>query len=170
MMTDEVKYQWYPYDALYARVFEIERQRLKTIFDNVAIEHVGSTAVPGLGGKPVVDLVLGMDDSALDTYQDAIESIGYAFRAQASTADRLFFRKDDVYEGRVLRIHLHVVEKGKQDWKEMTEVRDYLRAHPEGAEQYRNIKKEAVLYAKGDGKRYREYKADFIKKMIDMLS
>lgn len=98
----------------------------------VAVEHVGSTAVPGLKAKPIIDIVLAVHDSADETsYVPALEDIGYTLR----------IREPDWFEHRVLTrqhpaVNLHVFTAGASEMTRMLRFRDHLRRHPADRERY----------------------------------
>ncbi|MDQ3778462.1 MAG: GrpB family protein, partial [Actinomycetota bacterium] len=85
------------YDPRWAALFEEERERLAPVFDGraVAIEHVGSTSVPGLCAKPIVDVLVGVRELELSDEQiTAMKSLGYEYMGEHGLPGRLFFRKE----------------------------------------------------------------------------
>lgn len=122
------------YDPTWPAIFATEQQRvLESLGDTaVAVEHVGSTAVPGLMAKPIIDIVLAVHDSADETsYVPALEDIGYTLR----------IREPDWYEHRVLTrqhpaVNLHVFTAGASEMTRMLRFRDHLRRHPADRERY----------------------------------
>jgi GrpB-like predicted nucleotidyltransferase (UPF0157 family) len=100
------------------------------------VEHVGSTSVPGLVAKPIIDVVLAVDDSAReDAYVPALEALGY----------RLRIREPDWYEHRLLRlpdVNLHVFSAGSPEIERMLAFRDRLRAEPAERARYEAVKRE----------------------------
>jgi GrpB-like predicted nucleotidyltransferase (UPF0157 family) len=99
----------------------------------VAVEHVGSTAVPGLGGKPVLDLLVGLASPLTSADTHALKCAGYR-HLRARRDGRLVFRK-----GSPRGYSLHVTEHGSVRWRDVIGFRDYLRAHPAAAEEYREL-------------------------------
>jgi len=95
-----------------------------------------------------------------------LEETGYEFREKASYPERLFFRIDYPYGKEKRRVHIHLVELGSQDWKEMIGFRDLLLKNPEIIDQYIAIKKESIKKAMGNGKKYREHKEKFIEEIL----
>jgi len=130
------KYRFVEYDDNYPKIFQKEKEILGKLLPNAHIEHVGSTAVPGLGGKGIIDIAVGVDK--LTT---ALE--GYEYRETASTKTRKFFRKDISDQ----RIHIHLVIYKEKDWKEMLDFRDSLLDDPKKREEYAKLKRDAVLIA-----------------------
>lgn len=158
------KYLFRKYQPEYVKFFKMEKNRLKKVLGHSAkIEHIGSTAIAGLGGKGIIDIVIGVSKSKIAKSKKNLEEAGYEFRKKASYPERLFFRRDYPYKNRKGRIHVHLVEFEGRDWKEMVSFRNYLLKHPEVIYQYVEIKKEAVKKANGEGKVYRKHKEQFIK-------
>jgi len=160
------KYVFRQYDPRYPGYFSMERSKLEeALGKDAAIEHVGSTAIPGLGGKGILDILIGT--RSLGPCRGKLERTGYEFHEKASTPDRLFFRRDHPEGEGTRRVHLHLTIHGGRDWKEIIAFRDYLREHPAKAREYAELKGEAVGLAAGEGERYRAHKAKFIRKVIE---
>lgn len=158
-----LKYVFREYDPHYKLFFLQEKKKILSILgDEVKIEHVGSTAIEGLGGKGILDILIGVKDGELKTSRKKLEDAGYEFRESASTAQRDFFRIDYIYKKEKRRVHIHLTKYHSKDWKEIIGFRDYLLKHPSDAVKYAKIKKEAVKEAQGDGVKYRKYKEKFI--------
>lgn len=162
------KYVFKPYNPIFAELFEKESSRLKKLLSKDSlIEHVGSTAIPGLGGKGIIDILIAVPKNKFQNASKKLQEAGYAFRPQASTETRLFFRQDlpDPVEG-IRRYHIHLTFTGSKDWIEVLAFRDFLRIHPKELKKYREIKKRAVGEAKGEGQKYRDMKESFIQGII----
>ena len=161
------KYVFKKYSHEYTALFLSEKKKLaKILGKNANIEHIGSTAVPGLGGKGILDIIIGIIGHNLDDAKKKLIKAGYEFRAIASVPERLFFRRDYNYKKENRRVHIHLIKFKSNDWNKMIKFRDYLIKHPESVEQYMNIKKQAVKKASGDGEKYRKYKEKFIKNIL----
>jgi GrpB-like predicted nucleotidyltransferase (UPF0157 family) len=122
------------YDPHWPRVFEQEAARVRSILGDrvVRLEHAGSTSVPGLPAKPIVDMVLEVPDSSDEsTYLPDLAAAGY----------RLVIREPDWFEHRVLKgpganINLHVFAAGSPEVHRMLRFRDWLRGNPDDRELY----------------------------------
>lgn len=154
------KYVFKPYSANFPRLFEAEKKRLLAALKRPAkIEHVGSTAVPGLGGKGIIDIAIAVERQDLELISKQLQELGYEFRPNFSTSERLYFVNflpDSEEETR--RYHIHLTYLDSKEWKELVGFRDYLRTHPEEAKEYAEIKKRAAIAANQDGKKYRQLK------------
>ncbi|MFA6271600.1 MAG: GrpB family protein [Patescibacteria group bacterium] len=162
------KYVFKKYNQSYKEYFQYEKNKIRKALGNQAqIEHVGSTAVNGLGGKGIVDIVVGVKKNHMDKTKSKLENAGYEYRAVASVPGRIFFRKDYVRKNKIRRVHIHLVNIEAQEWQQIIVFRNYLINNPEAVKEYAALKKQAVKTANGDGKLYRKLKNKFIKKVIE---
>ena len=157
-----------PYSPLWPAVFDVERERLAAFFagEDVAIEHIGSTAVPGLGAKPIIDVMLGCAAlSVVEARIATLEADGYRYVKEFEVAfpDRRYF---DKREGQPGRFHLHAVVKGSAFWSRQLAFRDALRADPALAERYWKVKQRSAARFPGDRAAYTEGKTDFIRGVL----
>jgi GrpB-like predicted nucleotidyltransferase (UPF0157 family) len=140
------------YDPDWPRRYEIEAGRLRAALGAgvVAVEHVGSTAVPGLAAKPVIDISVGLRRAGLSEDDiAAMEGLGYEYLGENGLPGRLFFRKNE--SGKRTH-HVHAVAHGGEHWHRHRSFRDYLLAHPEEAERYAAEKRRlaAEVFTFGD--------------------
>lgn len=122
------------YDPHWPAFFETERQKIARALGNRAlcIEHVGSTSVPGLSAKPIIDiLVLVADAACEDNYRPALEAAGYVLRVREPDwyAHRMF-------KGRTPAVNLHVFSQNCEEARRMCAFRDHLRTHPADCKRY----------------------------------
>jgi len=118
-----------------------ELDRLAAALGPVAVrlEHVGSTAVPGLAAKPIVDLQLSVASlEPFAAYGETLARLGYLFAPDPEMPDYHFFGKPPE---RPRTHHLHVCEAGRDPERRHLAVRDFLRAHPEEAARYAELKR-----------------------------
>lgn len=162
------KYIFKPYSKSFPELFEKEKARIAAkVKKNVVIEHVGSTAVPGLGGKGIIDIAMAADKGEMEDISQQLQELGYEFRPKHSTPDRFFLRmdRDDEEEG-TRRYHIHLCHPDSGDWKDLLFFRDYLRAHPEEVVKYAQLKQKAAEEVNEDGARYRELKDPAFKSIL----
>ena len=141
--------------------FMEERQRLHGALDGVAhsIEHIGSTAVPGLAAKPIIDLLLEVDSLAeLDARTPALEELGYLARGENGIPGRRYFCKGGVRRTH----HLHAFEIGDPHATRHRVFRDYLVANPAVARAYADLKRQAAASNRNDAAGYTAWKDDFV--------
>jgi GrpB-like predicted nucleotidyltransferase (UPF0157 family) len=157
-----------PYDSVWPRRFEQERGVLATIFAGRAadIEHVGSTAVPGLGAKPVIDVMIGLSQLVeAENCIAALEAAGHEYvqKYEKEVPERRYFRKPRVGPR---AYHVHCVVKGCDFWVRHLAFRDYLRAHPASAADYYELKRDLAM--RRTKEEYAEAKSPFIKGILGL--
>lgn len=132
------------YDRAWPALADAELRRVKEALGEVAVrlEHVGSTAVPGLAAKPIIDLLLSVDAiEPRQRYVEALEQLGYLFAPSPESPSRHFFAKPP---RRPRTHHLHVVEAGSEHEVRHVAVRDFLRMHGDEAARYEALKRQVV--------------------------
>ncbi len=155
------------YNPEWKNKFNTEKQQLISVLDNhiIGIEHIGSTSIKGLAAKPIIDILLGVQDvNNTSLFVHQLETIGYEFVPKPQWIDRKFFRKGEWGKGTV---HLHLCEVNSQEWKEKLLFRDYLRSHLDIAKEYEDLKKELALTYKDDRHTYTAMKEPFIHHVIE---
>jgi len=133
------------FDHRRARAYRGERDRLRLALATASLkfEHIGSTAVPGLAGKPIVDLMLGAAPpiwAIRDELRPKIVALGYEDLGDAGVPGRLFFRRRTALRA----FNVALVEENGEHWRANLAFRDHLRAHPDEAAAYASAKREAV--------------------------
>ena len=155
-----------PYDPAWPGAFERERAAILGALGDLvfAIEHVGSTSVPGLGAKPIIDIMIGVRSLADgEKCVRPLEGLGHEYRGEAGIPGRLFFRK--FVEG-VRTYHLHMVEQGGDYWQRTILFRDYLRRNPDEAAAYDRLKRGLAARFGSDIEGYTEAKTEFIESAL----
>jgi len=160
----------FPYDITWPQLFEAEKIQLLTTLQGVIleVEHIGSTSVPGLAAKPLIDMMASVEH--LSNYRQAIaplEALGYEFMPERIFDDRVFFPKGP-REQRIF--HLSLVEKGSQQWLQSLLFRDYLRTRPEKRDEYQRLKQELARSFADNRERYTSGKADFIHSVLELAA
>jgi GrpB-like predicted nucleotidyltransferase (UPF0157 family) len=147
-------------DESWERRFDVVRTELARALggDVRAIEHIGSTAVPGLLAKPVLDVAV-----EIARFEDGLAlvprftALGFVYRGENGIPRRHYFKRDVPGP-----IHVHVLEAGSAELAQHRRFRDRLRAEPELAAEYASTKRVALTQAHGKRERYQALKADFI--------
>lgn len=158
-----------PHNPEWATLYEQEKEKLKQIFDSnlLGIEHIGSTSIPGLPAKPIIDIMVLIDSHEnAEKYISKLESLGYPFDSTAETdksIERHLFRK-----GSPTEYHLSIAYADRGSfWNRQLAFRDYLRKHPKERDRYASLKKE-LLEKDSTGKGlYIEGKTEFVNEILD---
>lgn len=153
------------YDPQWPALYEEEKERiLRLIGDRVAgIEHIGSTAVPGLPAKPMIDIMIGVDEiSVVESWHKPLAELGYAH--EFSRPHWCHFIKIADEPGRGCNIHIYI--HGDDIWTQNLRFRGYLRAHPDVAEEYRDLKLSLARKYRYVPEGYAMSKSNFIKAVM----
>jgi GrpB-like predicted nucleotidyltransferase (UPF0157 family) len=135
-------------------------------FPIIGIYHIGSTSIPGIKAKPILDFV--MEVESLDDVIKAIaevEALGYENKGEFGIPGRQFFTRDT--DGNRSH-HLHVFQKGHPDIERHTIFRDFLRANPEAAREYEQLKEILAKRFPKQSSNYTAAKSDFILSMDEV--
>ncbi len=152
------------YDEDWPRLFQREADRISTALDDraVRIQHVGSTSVPGLAAKPIIDIVLEVPDSADEpAYLPALQAAGY----------RLAIREPHWYQHRVFKgpdtnVNLHVFSTGCPEARRMLLFRDWLRTHDVDRELYAAAKRDLASRTWTYIQNYADAKTDVVTEIL----
>lgn len=159
-----------PYDPMWPNAFARERDRLEPVLRRWLerpIEHIGSTSIPGMPAKAIIDMVgvvSTMDH--LDEAIDPLRRLGWVHAPEPH--DAVPFRSFCTPSVERRTHHLHVVEESEVDWRNLLAFRDFLRTHPGLASGYAALKRAlASQHGSNPNQRepYRRGKADFIREV-----
>jgi GrpB-like predicted nucleotidyltransferase (UPF0157 family) len=159
-----------PYDPHWPEAFQAERSKLAAALGELAIriEHNGSTAVPGLAAKPIIDIQISVGAlHPLTAYASALASCGYVHVPHADDAFAPFFHRPARWPH---THHVHVVQAGSEEEQKTLLFRDYLRAHVDAAREYEALKRQlaADLIGAHEGRReaYADSKTVFVNDIV----
>ena len=160
-----------PYDPEWPNLYEKQAVFLRGKLPQsvvIKIEHFGSTAIPGLAAKPVIDVLVQV--SSLEETKEQVvpileaEGYDYFWRTDVSPAYAWFIKRDS--EGKRTH-HIHMVEADSKLWERLY-FRDYLREFPEEAKRYAELKRSLAERCPNDRIAYTEGKAEYVKAITEM--
>jgi GrpB-like predicted nucleotidyltransferase (UPF0157 family) len=143
--------------------YEVEAAQLRSIFGGELIEiyHIGSTSIPGMDAKPIIDILMVVHNiQKIDTYNKNMQNVGYIPKGEYGIPGRRFFIKGDELHH---THHLHVFQQGHADIARHINFRDYLIAHPKDASEYALLKQKLANRYPLDIDAYQAGKDQFIK-------
>ena len=153
-----------PYDTTWPLEFDAEARRIERACDGLPLrlEHIGSTSIPGLAAKPVIDILAGRPGNVPgSTYVAAFKQLGYEHKGAYGIPGRNYFRR-----GTPRTHHVHMVSWSSELWRDHLLFRDYLRVHPDIAREYETIKRElAALYLQ-EKEQYTDAKGPFVRSNV----
>ena len=154
-----------PYDPGWADQYRAEEEKLRRVFgdETVAIHHIGSTSIPGIKAKPIIDILVEVRDiERVDARNEAMTALGYEPKGEFGIPGRRFFIKG----GEEHRSHhVHVYGNGHPEIARHLDFCDYLRAHPEDAHRYSALKEELAQQFRHDPTLYTEGKTEMIREV-----
>ena len=155
-----------PYDPQWKTSFEAESQHIaKALATNlVVIHHIGSTAIPHIYAKPIIDFLIEVKDINLVTEQTpAMVALGYEAMGEYGLIGRRYFRKEN--PPGIRTHHVHIYEIYSPEIERHLAFRDYMIAHPEDAQQYSQLKQELAQKYPEDIEGYMDGKDEFVKRI-----
>lgn len=153
------------YDVQWPNKFRLEAQNIQGVYGNelVAIHHVGSTAVPGIQAKPIIDMMpIVKDVEKVDLFNDQMVALGYESLGEYGIQGRRYFRKGR--DNRTHQIHIFQFDNAQEIDRHLA-VRDYLRTHSETAQQYGDLKAKLAHQHPEDIEAYIIGKDAFVKRL-----
>jgi GrpB-like predicted nucleotidyltransferase (UPF0157 family) len=130
-----------PHNPNWHSAFEAESQKIVAALgiNMIAIHHIGSTAIPTIYAKPIIDMLIAVADIAkIDEQSASMQALGYEAMGEFGIAGRRFFRKDN--EAGIRTHHIHTFEVGSTQVERHLAFRDYMICHPEDAQKYSQLK------------------------------
>ena len=154
------------YDSKWPQQFEQEKEYLIGVIGNFlcgSIEHVGSTAVPGLIAKPVIDIMFGVRSLKESTPAiDVLSTAGYVYFPYKTEVMHWFCKPSDAYRTH----HLHLIPHESELWRQRIRFRDLLRTDAEVANEYSALKRDLAARYKDDRETYTQEKSPFIERAL----
>lgn len=156
------------YDFSWPRLFEVERERLTSLYPGnfIDVQHIGSTAIPGLIAKPIIDILAGVQSiTVAEQLALPLCLSGYTTSAELneSLSDRKWLMR---WENGHRTHHLHLVVHGSTAWHERLKFRDALRSNPESAAKYAALKTQLAATYPKDREAYTDAKAEFVRAIV----
>ena len=162
--TDKRRVEVVSYNSNWKGMYKEESEKIKNILSDIIIDihHIGSTAIPGIKAKPVIDILVEVKNiEAVDRYNNKMEELGYEVMGEYGIPKRRFFRKG----GDKRTHHIHIFQVGNEEIERHIKFKEYLIAHPDKAREYSRLKEELANKYTYDVDNYTNRKSDFIKEI-----
>jgi GrpB-like predicted nucleotidyltransferase (UPF0157 family) len=160
------------YQPGWVAAFQAEQRRITEVLSNdlrsIPLEHVGSTAVPGLAAKPLIDMMAGIHtENDRDLFHQTLLDLGYEYKGSPFTPDDHIFMLTD---GGWLHTHkVHLTTYDGAEWRRKLSFRDHLIANPDVAVSYGQLKVKLARRFPGDRREYQRHKGNFITNVLKSL-
>jgi len=156
------------YNPEWVRQYEYEKEKLCSALGNtvLGIEHIGSTSIPGIWAKPIIDIMIGVKSLPLEECLiDKVIELGYENLGEAGVSGRIYFRKrfPKAY-------NVHITQFGNLIWKNNILLRDFLRSNKDEAMRYSELKRMIISEGVNNLLEYSERKADFIDEILKKVN
>ena len=161
----------HPYDAAWPEWFEVLRARLQAPLAGVAngIEHVGSTAVPAMAAKPIVDIDIVVERADFAAVREHLARLGYVHQGDKGIPDREAFDLADAEAKRSLPAHhLYVCMAGCAELRKHLDFRDFLRQHPEWVRRLSEHKLDLCERHDNDRQAYIDGKSEMVQRITEL--
>jgi GrpB-like predicted nucleotidyltransferase (UPF0157 family) len=152
-----------PYNPHWPEVFQKECSKMRIEFgdESINIEHIGSTSIPYLCAKPIIDIMIGIEE--IEDFEKLIKplaALGYKYQPEAEDTipERRYFDKPG--------FHIHMVEINSDFWRTHIFFREYLRNHPDVRDEYCKLKMDLARKYQFQRKEYTKSKEPFIKRIL----
>lgn len=154
-----------PHRASWRKAYEDEAKQIQNILpiEPVSIQHVGSTSIPGILAKPILDIAIKSDSlDIVDTWINPLETLGYQYKGfEPNMPQRRFFTKGSE---ELRKIYLHIVDS--EEFEKLITFRDLLTTNTQLAEEYSNLKKKIAAANKNNRQEYTHQKSEFITRVL----
>lgn len=162
---DKSKLRLVPHDAAWKDDFATESERIKAAVDDasIRIEHVGSTSIPTVCAKPILDIAVLCGAKGLDAVIDGLQKLGYEYRGQFDAENGHFYAVLDKENMRLCQAHIYT--EANEDWHLKLKFRDALRQNAELAREYNEYKSELAKKVSSKGE-YAEIKTNWVDTFI----
>uniref|UniRef100_A0A832H4Q3 GrpB family protein n=1 Tax=Oscillatoriales cyanobacterium SpSt-402 TaxID=2282168 RepID=A0A832H4Q3_9CYAN len=161
-----MKVEVVPHNPMWQKAFQDESQRIAVAMNEnvVAIHHIGSTSIPTIYAKPIIDLLVEVKTiTVVDVQKAALETLGYEMMGEFGIPGRRYLRKHNSVGVRTH--HIHTFQVGSPEIVRHLAFRDYLLAHPDEAQTYSNLKRVLAEKYPQDIEQYMDGKDTFIKEI-----
>ena len=156
-------YKFKKYKKSFPEKFNKEKIRLLNFIPKAKIEHIGSTSIKGLGGKGVIDILIGVTKKDLRKTKKILIKNNYKYKNYLE--NRYFFISEKGFFIKK-RYHLHLTVYNNTIWKKAIKFRDYLRKNKHAKQDYLILKKHAYILCNENPKSYNKFKENFIKNIL----
>ena len=159
------------YNAEWPHMADLEIKKLHEVLpaDHILdIQHIGSTAIPGISAKPIIDIQIAVDSlpAIKQPAIDALKILGYEYWYENPDPERMFFVKGMPPFGEKRSHHVHIVRPTSRHWQEKIQFRDYLLSHPEAVTEYAQLKTTLATQHRYDRELYTDSKTQFVNDIL----
>jgi GrpB-like predicted nucleotidyltransferase (UPF0157 family) len=159
--------EFHPYDADLPDVFDQIRRAISDKVSGLRIEHIGSSSIRGLGGRNVIDVAISVSGTQKVAVEGALMNLGFLHNPFSHYLE--FFAATARLGDKEFSILVYPIESSSEIFKSWISFRDYMKTHPEDAQEYGRIKQMAAAAEKSNGDEYQQAKTPFLISMKEKI-
>ncbi len=154
----------FPYYQRFIKIFDREKNKISKIVKNAEIQHIGSTSVPGLGGKGIIDIMIAIKNwKDSDGIIKKLKNTGFK-HVHAEENGRIFLSK--LGPTKLGDVHFHIVRKNGKPYKDLLSFRDYLRKNRKEIQRFFKLKQKWERKVRGDRIKYNKLKGGYVEEFL----
>lgn len=154
----------FPYYQRFAKIFDREKNKISKMVKGFEVHHIGSTSVPGLGGKGIIDIMIAVKNwKDSDGIIKKLKNTGFK-HIHPKEKGRIFLSK--LGPTKLGDTHLHIVRKNGKPYKDLLSFRDYLRKNKKELKRFFRLKQQWEKEANGDRMKYNELKGGYVEEIL----
>ncbi len=158
------KVKLFSYNKKFPEIFQKEKESILKALSCVEVHHIGSTAIPELGGKGMIDIMIAIKDwRKKKSTVNSLKELGFA-HIHPEEKERIFLSR--IGPTKYGDTHIHLVNKNSKGYREMLFFRDYMRTHKKEAQEYLKIKQLSLKRYNKDRNKYAISKEEYIKEIL----
>jgi len=161
------KVKLFSYNKRFPEIFQKEKRKILRILSDIEVHHIGSTAVPGLSGKGIIDIIIAIKDwRKKKGTVNLLKELEFT-HIHPEEKERIFLSR--IGPTKYGDTHIHLVRKNSKGYKEILFFRDYMRTHKKEAQEYLKIKERSIKRYKKDRNKYTLSKDKYIKEILKRM-
>lgn len=160
-----LKYTFKPYSKSFPKLFTSEKHFLSKLFSSIKekeIHHIGSTSVPTLGGKGIIDIIVVVPKKSIAKAKKLLKNGEFVYHHTLRRKRSFHYKYYEDARNFPRLVHLHLTYFGSGELEKALAFRDYLRTHPKERKAYEKVKRQASKLHSKNGKKYVKYKLKFV--------
>lgn len=156
------------YNASWPDLYVAEMHRIaRALPPRVYFEHIGSTSIPGMLAKPIVDMMIGVANGQVERIRVKVGALGYEDMGEAGVSGRIYLRRRLRSGSILVGFNVALVERGGVIWTSNLALREHLRANPDAVDEYVDVKQAAIRNGATSLLEYSIYKRECVNRLMD---
>ncbi len=157
----------YPYNSKFIKIFNKKKGEISRLVKNISIHHIGSTSIPGLGGKGIIDIIIGIKTwEELNPIIKKLKNMGFK-HVHPKEKGRVFLSR--IGETKLGGVHIHILIGNQKQYKNLLAFRNYLSKNKKESERFFKLKQKWEKQVKGDRVKYGKLKERYVRQILRIV-